>query len=299
MGQALVKELLSNHSPGKVIVYSRDECKQIEMSRSIKDKNNLIRYFLGDIRDKERLYRAFHGVDIVIHAAALKHIDKCEYDPSEAIKTNILGAQNIVEAAIDQRVKQVLAISTDKAVNPICLYGAAKLCADKLFVAANSYSGQYGTKFAVVRFGNFIGSRGSVIPYWEKLRDEGKSVLPITSLEMTRYWIEIEEAARFTLESLRNMHGGEIFVPKMKATKLIDIAMEIHPKAQLVEVGLRPGEKLHEDLINRYDATKTWETDKCYITYPSSNVKGHGTRVKKGFEYTSQENTAWTIKKSS
>ena len=240
----------------KIIVFSRDEFKQVEMRRAIEDPEHKVRYFLGDVRDKDRLRRAFVGVDYVIHCAALKHVDAGEYNPSEFVSTNVLGAQNIIDAALDRGIKKVLGVSSDKAVNPISLYGASKLCADKLFVAANAYSGKLGTRFSVIRYGNFIGSRGSVVPYWQELKWKGENIIPITDPEMTRYWITLEDAALRALEALKDMRGGEIYVPKMEKRKIIDVAREIHPKAIFEYIGKRKGEKIHEEIIPDWDDVK-------------------------------------------
>lgn len=248
LGQSLVKYLLQ-FDIEKIIVFSRDEYKQVQMKREIEDPCHKVRYFLGDVRDRSRLYRAFDGVDYVIHTAALKHVDAGEYNPIEFINTNILGAQNIIDAAIDRDVKKILGVSSDKAVNPISLYGATKLCADKLFVAANSYSGKFGPKFSVIRYGNFIGSRGSVIPYWLELKKNGCDTIPITNPDMTRYWITLPDAAVRAIEALNDMLGGEIYVPKMECRKLIDVANEVYPGAKFEIVGIRRGEKIHEEII--------------------------------------------------
>ena len=237
LGQALVKKLLAEYIPQKIIVLSRNEHKQVEMERSIEDPKKKVRYFIGDIRDKDRLYRAFRGVDIVIHAAALKHVDKCLYNPSETIKTNICGAGNIIDAAIDCNVKKVLAISTDKAENPQTLYGAAKLCSDFWFIASNVYSGDHKTKFSVIRFGNFWNSSGSVVQYFRELKEEGAKKLPVTHPDMTRFFITLEDAADFVIEKVKTMKGGEIFTPEMKAMKIVDLAKQIYPEAEIVFIG--------------------------------------------------------------
>ena len=285
LGGTLVTECLSRKA-GKVIVFSRDEAKQQDMRRGNKDKR--LRFFLGDVRDRARLTRALAGVDYVIHCAALKHVDVCEYNPIEAIKTNVGGAQNLIEAAIDTGVKKVLAVSSDKAVNPCNLYGASKLCADKLFIAGNAYSGAKGTQFSVIRYGNFIGSRGSVFEYFERLASKGLP-LPITSKDMTRFWIEIHEAACRALMAVEMMEGGEIFTPKMRAAKLVDMVRERWSSAVCTETGIRPGEKLHEDLISSQDAYRTGELLGWYITYPDG-VEVKGEKVAKGFSYTSEGN---------
>jgi len=250
LGKEIARQLLKSNIK-KIIIYSRDEHKQVELKRELNEGDKKrVRYFIGDVRDKERLIRAFRGVDCVIHCAAMKHIDVCAYNPFEAVKTNILGSQNIIEAAIDCNVKRVLAVSTDKAVDPTTIYGGAKFCADKMFLGAHNYVGDNETRFSVIRYGNFWGSRGSVIPLFEKLRDEGCMELPITHIEMTRYFIKIEEAGRLAIKALEYMQGNHIFVPKMVPMKIVDIASTIHPKAKLVEIGIRPGEKLHEKLMS-------------------------------------------------
>ena len=255
LGQAIVKLLLSLDAQ-KIIVFSRDEFKQVDMKRTIEDPGHKVRYFIGDVRDRDRLNRAFIGVDYVIHCAALKHVDAGEYNPSEFVKTNVFGAQNIIDAALDSGVKKVLGVSSDKAVNPISLYGATKLCADKLFVAANAYSGKLGTKFSVIRYGNFIGSRGSVVPYWQELKERGENIIPVTDPEMTRYWITLEDAALRAFEALEDMVGGEIYVPKMEQRKIVDVAREIHPKAIFEYIGKRKGEKIHEEIVPDWDDVK-------------------------------------------
>jgi UDP-N-acetylglucosamine 4,6-dehydratase/5-epimerase len=278
----------------KVIVFSRDELKQYEMAQVITDSR--IRYFIGDVRDKDRLYRAFDGVDIVIHAAALKHVGACEYNPFEAIKTNIHGAQNIIEAAIDRGVEKVIALSTDKAAAPINLYGATKLASDKLFVAANSYVGDKETRFAVVRYGNVVGSRGSVVPFFKKMASTGK--LPITDERMTRFWITLNQGVQFVIDALGRMHGGEIFVPKIPSMKVTDLAKAIDPNAEIEIVGIRPGEKLHEAMITEDDARHAVEFDRYYVITPefpwwAHEMDGKGKNVSEWFKYTSDTNTEW------
>lgn len=251
----------------KIIVFSRDELKQYEMKQEFQDER--IRFFIGDVRDKERLYRAFDGVDIVIHAAAMKHVDACEYNPFEAIKTNIHGAQNIIEAAIDRGVEKVIALSTDKACSPVNLYGATKLASDKLFVTANAYVGEKKTRFSVVRYGNVVGSRGSVVPFFKKIKDTG--VIPITDGRMTRFWITLEQGVQFVLDNLVRMHGGEIFVPKIPSMNIMDLAKAIAPNCKYEIVGIRPGEKLHEAMIMEDDARHTLEYEDYYTIYPELN----------------------------
>lgn len=278
----------------KIIVFSRDELKQYEMKQEFKDER--IRFFIGDVRDKDRLYRAFDGVDIVIHAAALKHVDACEYNPFEAIKTNIHGAQNIIDAAIDKGVEKVIALSTDKACSPINLYGATKLASDKLFIAANAYVGGKHTKFSVVRYGNVVGSRGSVVPFFKKMRETG--VLPVTDERMTRFWITLEQGVQFVIDNLSRMHGGELFVPKIPSMKVTDLAKAIGPECEIKIVGIRPGEKLHEAMITEDDARHTIEFDDYYVIQPEFNWwpvdYGNGSKpLPEGFHYVSNENTKW------
>lgn len=282
----------------KVIVFSRDELKQYEMKQEFQDER--IRFFIGDVRDKDRLYRAFDGVDIVIHAAAMKHVDACEYNPFEAVKTNIHGAQNIIEAAIDRGVEKVIALSTDKACSPVNLYGATKLASDKLFVAANAYVGEKKTRFAVVRYGNVVGSRGSVVPFFKKIKDTGK--LPITDERMTRFWITLDQGVQFVLDNLERMYGGEIFVPKIPSMKVTDLAKAIGPECEIEVIGIRPGEKLHEAMIMEDDARHTLEFDDYYVIQPelawfAKEELNGGKALSEGFAYTSDNNTEWlTIK---
>lgn len=278
----------------KVIVFSRDELKQYEMKQEFQDER--IRFFIGDVRDKDRLYRAFDGVDIVIHAAAMKHVDACEYNPFEAVKTNIHGAQNIIEAAIDRGVEKVIALSTDKACSPVNLYGATKLASDKLFVAANAYVGEKKTRFAVVRYGNVVGSRGSVVPFFKKIKDTGK--LPITDERMTRFWITLDQGVQFVLDNLERMYGGEIFVPKIPSMKVTDLAKAIGPECKIEVIGIRPGEKLHEAMIMEDDARHTLEFDDYYVIQPelawfAKEQLNGGESLPDGFAYTSDNNTEW------
>ena len=255
LGKALVRQLLNETDVRRIAIYSRDELKQFHMRSEFKDDSRL-RWFIGDIRDKDRLVRAMHGVDYVVHAAALKQVDTGEYNPMEFIKTNVLGSQNVIEASIDAGVRKIVALSTDKASSPINLYGATKLTADKLFVAANNYSQSYGTSFCVVRYGNVMGSRGSVIPFFQNLAAEGKP-LPITDIRMTRFWISIEDAVKFVLDSFELMQGGELYVPRIPSMKIIDLAKAVSPDSAIVEIGIRPGEKLHEEMISAEDSRRT------------------------------------------
>ncbi len=295
-GQAFVKRLLSDHPPKKLIIFSRDECKQHEMAS--KFDHRCLRFFLGDIRDRDRLYRAFQDVDVVVHAAALKQVPAAEYNPFEFVKTNVLGAANIIDAAIDRGVQKVIALSTDKAANPINLYGATKLCSDKLFVTANAYSGTSGAKFAIVRYGNVIGSRGSVIPLFREMRRTG--MLKLTDARMTRFWLTLEQGVDFVLMSMDKMNGGEIFVPKIPSMRLIDLARAIGPDCKYEYLGLRPGEKLHETLIPRDESPWCLEFDKYYVIQPSQLwwdgdelLKRGGRPVEEGFRYRSDLNTEW------
>uniref|UniRef100_A0A7U3YCP3 UDP-N-acetylglucosamine 4,6-dehydratase n=1 Tax=Geobacillus sp. (strain Y4.1MC1) TaxID=581103 RepID=A0A7U3YCP3_GEOS0 len=293
-GKKFVKKILE-YDVKKVIVFSRDELKQYEMAQEYTDPR--IRFFIGDVRDKDRLYRAFDGVDYVVHAAAMKQVPACEYNPFEAVKTNIYGAQNVIEAAIDRGVKRVIALSTDKAAAPINLYGATKLASDKLFVAANSYVGGKETRFAVVRYGNVVGSRGSVVPLFKKMAAEGKK-LPITDERMTRFWITLDQGVQFVIDSLTRMKGGEIFVPKIPSMKVVDLAKAIAPEAEIEIIGIRPGEKLHETMITEDDARHTVEFDNYYVITPEfpwcpQEYVKHGRSLPEGFKYTSDTNTEW------
>ena len=300
LGKSLVRYFLDQTKARRVIVYSRDELKQHAMRIEFQDDPRL-RWFLGDIRDLDRLKRAFHNVDFVIHAAALKQVDTGEYNPMEFIKTNVLGSQNVIDASIDSGVKRVVALSTDKASSPINLYGATKLTADKLFVAANNYSFSYGTIFSVVRYGNVMGSRGSVIPFFKSLADEGKP-LPITDLRMTRFWISIEQAVKFVVDSLDIMTGGELYVPRIPSMKITDLAKAVAPNAALVEIGMRPGEKLHEILLPKDSSHHSIEFKNYFVIMPEfsfnkpvnffKNRKSQeiGKKVEKDFEYNSLNN---------
>ena len=284
----------------RLVIYSRDELKQFEMSQmnSIK-KYSQIRFFIGDVRDKERLRRAMEGIDVVVHAAALKQIPTCEYNPFEAIKTNVLGAQNVIENCIDLNIERVIALSTDKAAAPINIYGATKLCSDKLFVAGNYYKGKHDVRFSVVRYGNVMGSRGSVIPFFMNKRRE--KVLPITDDKMTRFNITLEEGVDLVLYALENMYGGEIFVPKIPSYRILDIAEAIAPDCRIEIIGIRPGEKLHEEMITKTDANNSLEFKQYFVILPSMYLwdtkeycaKFKGKRCEEGFYYNSGENTDW------
>lgn len=299
-GKKLTEILLTRYQPRKVIIFSRDELKQFEMRQQFSEERyECIRYFIGDVRDRERLYRAFDGVDIVVHAAALKQVPAAEYNPSEAVKTNVLGAMNVIDAAIDCNVKKVIALSTDKAANPINLYGATKLCSDKLFVAANSYSGHHGTRFSIVRYGNVVGSRGSVIPFFLKMRETG--VLPITDERMTRFWITLEQGVDFVLASLERMCGGEIFVPKIPSMRVTDLARAVAPECDIKIVGIRSGEKLHEVMVPEDDSHHTLEYDDHFAIMPTFHewsaeadiAEIGGKLCPDGFRYSSDTNTRW------
>ncbi len=294
-GQKFVETILHDYQPKKVIVFSRDELKQFEMHQRFSSHPNL-RFFLGDVRDRDRLYRAFKDVDIVIHAAALKQIPAAEYNPFEFIKTNVIGAQNIIEAAIDCGVKKVIALSTDKAANPINLYGATKLSSDKLFVAGNSYSPDLETNFSVVRYGNVVGSRGSVIPFFLEQRCKGK--LPITDPRMTRFWITLDQGVKFVLQSLEKMMRGEIFVPKLPSMKVTDLANALAPECELEVVGIRSGEKLHEVMITEEDARRSLEFENHFVIVPQfgwwdKSNHNQGKSLPDGFVYSSERNDWW------
>jgi UDP-N-acetylglucosamine 4,6-dehydratase len=298
-GKKCAEIILKTYKPEKLIIFSRDELKQFEMNQVLSDQQHpCLRYFIGDVRDKDRLARAFDGVDYVIHAAALKQVPAAEYNPFEAIKTNVLGAENIINVAIDKGVKKVIALSTDKAANPINLYGATKLCSDKLFVAGNVYSGWHKTRFSVVRYGNVVGSRGSVIPFFKKMKATG--TLPITDPRMTRFWITIEQGVKFVLKSLDTMRGGELFVPKIPSMNIMDLAKAIAPECKYNTVGIRPGEKLHEVMITEDDARHTLELEDHYIIEPEFNWwsnESHtacgGKPVRDDFRYASNTNDKW------
>lgn len=283
----------------RIVVYSRDELKQFEMLHQYDFSDKRIRYFIGDVRDKERLIRAMDGIDYVIHAAALKQVPSCEYNPFEAIKTNIYGAQNVIDAAIDRNVKKVIALSTDKACSPINLYGATKLCSDKLFIAGNAYVGKKDTKFSVVRYGNVAGSRGSVIPYFNKLINSGYKELPITDVRMTRFWLILEDAVEMVLDAIKIMFGGELFVKKIPSIKIVDIAKAMAPNLPIKVIGIRPGEKIHEMMISSDDARNTIELDKYYIIQPhfdwwkQDQTYKNSKSVPENFDYNSGNNKKW------
>lgn len=298
-GHHFVDYVLQNYKPKKVIIYSRDEFKQFLMDNDYAQYRDVMRYFIGDVRDEDRLKMAMNGVDYVIHAAALKQVPACEYNPNEAIKTNVNGAMNVINAALATGVKKVVALSTDKAVNPINLYGGTKLVSDKLFCAANAYSGDDGTRFAVVRYGNVAGSRGSVIPFFQKKIDDGEKALPITDYRMTRFWISLDEGVKLVIKALEEAQGGETFISKIPSFKITDLAQAILPGCEMPEVGIREGEKLHEIMVTREDSMHTYEYDKHFIVYPNYNwwsdsklIPG-GKLVEPEFEYSSGTNTEW------
>lgn len=301
-GKKYTEILLKKYKPNKIIIYSRDELKQYEMAREF--KNKCMRYFIGDVRDEERLTRAMNGVDFVIHAAAMKHVPIAEYNPMECIKTNINGASNVINSAFTCKVKKVIALSTDKACNPINLYGATKLASDKLFISANNIAGNNPTRFSVVRYGNVVGSRGSVVPLFESLVKNGVKELPITDERMTRFWITLEEGVEFVLKNFERMKGGELFIPKIPSMKIIDLANAIAPNSSIKVIGIRPGEKLHETMISKDDSHLTYEFDDHYVITPSiqfltepnfsvNMLNEYGKKVLDGFEYSSNTNTKW------
>lgn len=295
-GRAFISHALEKLGPSRVAVLSRDELKQYELRRYVNDDSRM-RWFIGDVRDPKRLARALSGVDVVVHAAALKQVDTAEYNPFECIATNVLGAENVINAAIDAGVKRVIALSTDKASSPINLYGASKLCSDKLFVAGNHYSGYGRTRLAVVRYGNVVGSRGSVVPLFKQLASTGR--IPITDTRMTRFWITLPQAVKFVVESLDRMAGGEIFVPRIPSTTILDLARAVAPEAEIDVVGIRPGEKLHEEMISEDDARRTFAFDDHFVIAPllgdwaSDKPWTVGKHLPEGFAYRSDSNDQW------
>lgn len=298
-GHHFVDYALANYKPKKIIIYSRDEFKQFNMQNAYKEHSDILRFFIGDVRDQQRLRRALQGVDYVIHAAALKQVPACEYNPIEAIKTNVNGACNVIDACLDTGVKKVIALSTDKSVSPINLYGSTKMVSDKLFAAANAYSGTYGTRFAVVRYGNVAGSRGSVIPFFQNIIDNGGNQLPITDYRMTRFWISLEQGVQLVIKALEESHGGETFISKIPSFKITDLAQAMLPGCEMPEVGIREGEKLHEVMVPAEDSARTYEYEKNYIIYPNYNwwnsdklIPG-GKLVDPGFVYSSGNNCEW------
>jgi UDP-N-acetylglucosamine 4,6-dehydratase len=293
-GKKFIAEVLATTGVRRVVIFSRDELKQFEHQQA-HGPDDRLRYFIGDVRDYDRLRRAFHGVDVVIHAAALKQVPAAEYNPFEAVKTNVHGAQNVIEAAIENGVERVIALSTDKACSPVNLYGATKLVSDKLFVQGNAYAAGTRTRFSVVRYGNVVGSRGSVVPFFQQQASTG--VLPITDTRMTRFWITLDEGVRFVLQSLQRMHGGELFVPKIPSMRVTDLAAAIAPEARLEVVGIRPGEKIHEEMINVSDARSTIDAGSYYVIQPALDSwppdRIDGTPVPDGFSYASDTNDRW------
>lgn len=295
-GKAFLREILDHHDPRRVVVFSRDELKQYEARRLFGDDERL-RWFIGDVRDRSRLTRAMHGVDLVVHAAALKQVDTAEYNPFEYVQTNVYGSQNVIDAAIDAGVRKVVALSTDKASSPINLYGATKLCGDRMFVAGNHYAAAYPTRFSVVRYGNVMGSRGSVIPMFQQLAAEGQS-LPLTDRRMTRFWITLPQAVRFVIDSFEIMQGGELYVPRIPSMRLVDLAAAIAPDSPVHEVGIRPGEKLHEEMIAPDDSRRTVRLGDRYVVMPYLGGWGYqpptnGEPVPDGFTYRSDTNDLW------
>src|SRR3981081_2303380 len=298
-GKKFVEIMLRQYRPKRLVIFSRDELKQHDMRASGLDHPSM-RYFIGDVRDPGRLERAFAGVTVVVHAAALKQVPACEYNPFEAIQTNIMGGRNVIDAAINQGVRRILALSTDKAVNPINLYGATKLCAEKVFVQANAYAGARNTRFSCARYGNVVGSRGSVIPVFLEQRRRGK--ITITDPRMTRFWLTLEQGVKFVVRCLEQMHGGEIFVPKIPSMRLVDLAETVAPGCQVEYIGIRPGEKLHEVLVSEDESRQTLETEDMYVIQPSHpwwkaenwiNAKP----LREGFRYSSDSNERWLTRR--
>ena len=298
-GKAFTRYILAHYNPKKIIIYSRDEFKQYIMQNEFKEHAAKLRFFIGDVRDRDRLLRAFNGVDYVIHAAALKQVPACEYNPAEAIKTNINGAQNVIDAALDCHVQKVVALSTDKAVNPVNLYGGTKLVSDKLFIAANAYAGSQDICFSVVRYGNVAGSRGSVIPLFHNIIKSGGTELPITDYRMTRFWISLQQGVELVIKALGEAKGGETFISKIPSFKVTDLAEAMLPRCKKPEIGIREGEKLHEIMITAEDSLNTYEYDKHFIVYPQMvwderrRAIPTGRKVPEGFSYSSGTNVEW------
>ncbi|WP_343564193.1 UDP-N-acetylglucosamine 4,6-dehydratase (inverting) [Kiloniella sp. b19] len=302
-GKKFIGTILNYAKPKKVIVFSRDELKQYEMAQQFPEDLYPIRYFIGDVRDKDRLVRACNGVDLIVHAAAMKHVTAAEYNPTECIATNVIGAQNVIDAAIENGVKRVVALSTDKAANPINLYGATKLCSDRLFIAGNNLSGKTKTRFSVVRYGNVAGSRGSVIPFFKKLAQEGETVFPITHEGMTRFVISLADGVQLVNLAMSTMEGGEIFIPKLPSVKIVDTLSHFHPNATYKVIGIRPGEKLHEVMIPMEESRNAIDMGDYYILQPTlhwwntedfqKKIEAHGKPVDKAFEYDSGSNDWW------
>lgn len=303
-GQAFVRRVLATSKPERLVIFSRDEQKQVAMMQQLSPSDHRsLRYFVGDVRDADRLRRAMSGIDTVVHAAAIKHVPVAEYNPMETIKTNVFGAENVINASLDSGVEQVIALSTDKAANPVNLYGATKLCSDKLFVAANNLAGTGGPKFGVVRYGNVLGSNGSIIPVFREMMRRSVEALPITDPRMTRFWITLRQGVEFVLQCLSDMKGGEIFIPKIPSMNLADLINEIAPGYPQKTVGIRPGEKLHEIMITADDVNDTMEFDNCYVIAPTNieKLRGHnlvirgqeGRALEEGFQYRSDLNDWW------
>lgn len=298
-GKSFTRYVLAHYEPKKIIIYSRDEFKQWAMENEFSEYKEKLRFFIGDVRDLERLKRACEGVDYIVHAAALKQVPACEYNPNEAIKTNIHGAMNVIDAALDCGVHKVVALSTDKAVNPVNLYGGTKLVSDKLFVAANAYMGNKDVNFSIVRYGNVAGSRGSIIPLFDKMIKEGVTELPITDFRMTRFWISLTEGIELVVKALAEAKGGETFISKIPSFKVTDLAEAMLPGCKPKEVGIRPGEKLHEIMVTTEDSATTYEYDKHFIVYPQMTWNNRqqpdlsGTKVEDGFSYSSNNNKEW------
>jgi hypothetical protein len=301
-GKKYTEILLKKYKPKRLVIYSRDELKQYEMAQMFKDK--AMRFFIGDVRDYKRLRTAMNGIDYVIHAAAMKHVPIAEYNPMECIKTNIDGAQNVIDTSLECGVSKVIALSTDKACNPVNLYGATKLASDKLFVAANNIVGEKKTRFSVVRYGNVVGSRGSVVPLFKKLIEQGEKELPVTHEKMTRFWITLEQGVNFVLKNFERMKGGEIFIPKIPSMTMVDLAKALAPDLGVKIIGIRPGEKMHEMMISRDDAHLTYEFDDYYVISPSiqfttaqdfsvNALNQKGKPVSEEFEYSSNTNKIW------
>ncbi len=298
-GKCFSRYVLTHYEPKKIIIYSRDEFKQWVMADEFKEYADKLRFFIGDVRDVERLKRACEGVDYIIHAAALKQVPACEYNPNEAIKTNIHGAMNVIDAALDCGVSRVVALSTDKAVNPVNLYGGTKLVSDKLFVAANAYAGSKDINFSIVRYGNVAGSRGSVIPVFRKVIEEGGTEMPVTDVRMTRFWISLTQGVELVIKALAEAKGGETFISKIPSFKVTDLAEAMLPGCTIKETGIRPGEKLHEIMVTPEDSHTTYEYDKHFIVYPQMTWNDRqqpdlsGKKVEEGFSYSSGTNTEW------
>lgn len=304
-GNHFASYILRHYQPKKIIIYSRDEYKQFLMADKYREQKDIFRFFIGDVRDKERLKRALNGVDYVIHAAAMKQVPACEYNPIEAVRTNINGAMNVIDAVLDSNfVRKVVALSTDKAVNPINLYGGTKLVSDKLFIAANAYVGKRDLNFSVVRYGNVAGSRGSVIPFFKRIIEKGGTELPITDYRMTRFWIDLEQGVELVIKALQEAKGGETFISKIPSFKITDLAQAMLPGCRMPEVGIREGEKLHEVMITREDSMTTYEYESNFIIYPHfewwnrEHIQEGGKKLEFGFEYSSGTNTKWLTTKA-